>query len=216
MIELFDIVENKLEINAKEVLMYKEFADIYAADKSPDKKIAYDIFKYIVFTCRTSSHAKMRGMSSKLRHAHALANTDLPKTYTPTDLVRRAMAKYTELNKTLISSMLEDVTAALEMGTQGVSCMKDQMEVMIEEISSSKTDEKKQETINKLIATMQKVLDFSNTLPASIIKLTSLKEQYEKQIELSSLKSKQRGGKEHKSSYDGDGEDNTEDVEVLN
>lgn len=92
--ELFRITKgNVLEIDDINILLVKEFADVYKRDKSANKKIAFEELKYIQLMCSPNSPYVKRGLSGDELHRRVMENINLDH-WTPDDVVETAISFY--------------------------------------------------------------------------------------------------------------------------
>ena len=78
---IFNNSANKIEINKPEILLVKEFNDLWNNDKSKDKFESKEYFKYLDFITNPRGHCYVTGLNEKEAHEYSLRQTRLPEDF---------------------------------------------------------------------------------------------------------------------------------------
>lgn len=89
--KLFDYENYNLTLNKKEILLVKEFRDIWEADKTKDKKNAFKAFTYLYLVCDFAS--PIRDLEDKEKRALESAGLDKID-----EKIEKAVKVYNEIN----------------------------------------------------------------------------------------------------------------------
>lgn len=192
----FKIVNDTINLNVEEILKYPKLSIIYKRDKSTNKEIAHKEFLYINFLADKQGVCAKKGYSKKEAHLFAVRNSKLIDGYTPDREVKEAIEFIEdELNVNIVEDLINSTLKGLNISRKIV-------DTLIEEIGG-KVNESKFVT-TEMLATYDKAIKefmkIAADIPNKISSLTDLLENYNK---FESGTSKIRGGKEHRSSYDG-------------
>jgi len=104
--KLFDIKGETIILNAQ-TLGIPPFKEIYERDKSKGKKKAYEEISYVTFLCDNTTDNRYRGYSEEERVRVLKRDFIKDLTWEPDDLVKEAIEKFRELQKSPTSKLYE-------------------------------------------------------------------------------------------------------------
>jgi len=89
--KIFDFENNNLFLNKKEILLVKEFKDIWESDKTKDKKEAYKAFTYLYLVCDFGSPIRdLENKEEKALESSGLKQID--------EKIKKAIEIYNQIN----------------------------------------------------------------------------------------------------------------------
>jgi hypothetical protein len=203
MIHVWRVEGQELVLNLRELLKYTEFNSVYIRDASNDKALSKREFKYIDFITNRDGFCVKEGYNDKEAHVFAVKNVGMPSDYIPDKYVLRAIDKARELNGGVIEDLIDSTVAAFRVDAKLVKHVR----FLMEKIEGEVKDVADVENVLKLT---DAVINISSVIPAKIIKLLALREEYDKQQ--SKTNNTKRGGGELSNSLDGTGIEQLQDT----
>ncbi len=150
-----------------EILVYKEFKDVYELDKTTSKELALQYFIYIYHCADQKAIPILKGFNTKERHEHACRHANLQITFKPNVIILDAIEFY----KTEFTSPVKELSIRL------LSTLQKNIKILgkIDELVEKKLNDEgiTPEGISALIDLQKSVSTIASQLPAQI---KSLKE----------------------------------------
>jgi hypothetical protein len=196
--KLWTVINNELVVNRNEIFLYKEFNYLWKRDKTADKLVATEEFKYIWLTCDFDSHYIQQGLDDEVIHVKAVKEIGLEEFYKPDEYVVAAQNKYREIRETpsmaLLLSLLQGLRSTSEVVKSLNKTIKNKLQLndvdSINKFDSNSVADNISATL-KLIDAMNKI---ANDVPKSIKQISDL---YDRVRAETSEKKMKAGGREY-------------------
>lgn len=196
MIYLWTVSGSDLELNIKELLKYKELAEIYSRDKTDGKLIAKQHFKYIDFMSNRDSFPIREGYNKLDAHKFALKHSGLSNNFKTDGAIEDAIFLCQGLNGGVIENLIDATVAAFRVDANLMGKAKEFIHSLEDKVTTP-------DGINEIIKLTDMIINASGKIPSKIESLLKLREEYDKKI--NKIVNEKRGGGEIPNSYNGSG-----------
>ncbi len=154
-------------INKIEVFTINSFKSILNRDKNSGvnggKAIAFKELAYVWFMGDNTSPVYTKGLTGSDAHSFACKHIDMPKNWTPDELVKQAIKDYKELNANAFSDVVSDLIATFKYYAKIVNKVKKSIEKQLDSKEALSKDQ-----ASELINLMQLLLNVSKAVPKEI------------------------------------------------
>lgn len=213
MIPGFKIENDKLILDVYEILKYPKLAKIYKADTSKEKEFAYKVFMYISHIADKKGYCRIKGLSAKEAHIWATRNSGLKEDFKPDKMIQDAIEFIkSEFDLHPVEDVIENTMRGLNVSLKMITIITQNIQ---DYLDSSEDDIEIDELLN-YEENIKRLTKYANEIPSRI---EMLAEQKVKWDEIEKGTKTIRGGKQYKSSYDGEDDlapSTTIGVESLN
>lgn len=177
--KIFKLINNNITLLTDEISLIREFSNLLNRDKSKDKHIAFNEFKYIYFVSDYASPYIKNGLDGKHLHNKALENVDIDINNND-ELLLNAISKYKELQDSLELRIYQNLIKTFNVTDKVIDKIRKDIEAKLEEESN-------ETNVTSLVNLLRTLLTLSQDIPDKLESLKKCEDLIKKQQEAINL-----------------------------
>ncbi len=183
---IFKLDKEGITLSAPEVLLHSEFAKLWKRDKSDDKAVVLNEFKFIYAICDYKSVPNRTGLDEKETLIYAIKLAGFDKNYLPDDSILDAMDLYKGLNTTILRETNTELLKAFRVSFKIIKVLRNGIELALENLGKRAdfNSEDYATSAASLIAKQKALTDLGKEIPKTIealsLSLKQVKEEEDK------------------------------------
>lgn len=159
---LFILKSNNIALDHTEILLYPELKAILDRDKSTDKHVAYNEFKFIYFMCDPKAYPQTEGFTTKQAFTYAIHQCGFKEDYSPDEDLKSAMSLYENSSTSVATTLRKEMIASMKISIGIVTKFRQMIE------SKLALPDLKPEDLDILVNSLSKLVSISHEFPKQL------------------------------------------------